>query len=158
VTGERDDKEVTANGDDPAVPSEGAEPVVVERRLEFAFDGQYRRILSVLGIRPNVAWARVGADLEVRFGRWHAITPVTNVASAAVTGPYVPAKVIGPHLSLQDKGVTFGTNSQRGVCLTFAQPVIGLDPWGWLRHPNMTITLANPDEAVEIFRRLDVGG
>jgi hypothetical protein len=158
VTGERDEKEVRADGDDPAVPAEGAEPVVVERRLEFAFDPRYRRILSGLGIRPNVAWARVGADLEVRFGRWHVITSVRNVSTAAVAGPYVPARVIGPHLSLQDKGVTFGTNSQQGVCLTFAEPVVGLDPWGWLRHPNMTVTLANPDEVVEVFRRRGVDG
>jgi hypothetical protein len=159
MTGGRDEREVKGDDDDAAPPPEGpGEPVVVERRLDFAFDPRYRRMLSFLGIRPDVAWACVGADLEVRFGRWHVITPVTNVSSASVAGPYVPARVLGPHLSLQDKGVTFGTNNERGVCLTFVEPVVGLDPWGWLRHPNMTVTLANPDEAVEVFRRRGVKG
>jgi hypothetical protein len=126
---------------------------VIERRLEFAFDPRYERILGVLGIHRQAAWVRVGTDLEVRFGHWHVTTPMSNVSSACVAGPYSAVRVLGPHLSLSDKGVTFGTNASRGVCLTFFEPVIGLDPWGWFRHPNMTVTLADPGGAVEVFHR-----
>lgn len=159
MSGGHDDAGVTSNGGCEARSPEGAdEPLVIERRLEFAFDPRFRRILAALGIRPNVAWVCVGADLEVRFGRWHVVTPMTNISSASVAGPYTAAKVLGPHLSLKDRGVTFGTNADRGVCLTFVDPVVGIDPWGLWHHPNMTITVANPDEVVEVFRRGGVDG
>jgi hypothetical protein len=154
---EHDDETETAHGDGATGSPEPAdEAFVVTRRLQFAFDPRYERMLAVLGIHSNAAWASVGRELEVRFGPWHVVTPTANVSSASVAGPYTPAKVLGPRLSLKDRGVTFGTNADRGVCVTFVEPVIGLDPWGWWHHPNMTVTLANPDEAVEVFRRLGV--
>ena len=81
-----------------------------------------------------------GGQLSARFGPWRLSTPLENVAGTEVTGPYQLLKVIGPpHLSLRDRGLTFATNRQRGVCIRFRRPV------GLLRHPSLTVTVADPD-------------
>jgi hypothetical protein len=95
----------------------------------------------------------VGPDrLVARFGRWRVDTPLGNVASAELTGPYRPwMKVIGPHLSLADRGLTFGTNTDAGVCLRFHRPVAGLDPLGVIRHPGLTLTIEDPAGLAALF-------
>jgi hypothetical protein len=99
---------------------------------------------------PERAWVEVRQEeLEARFGRWRVRTPVGNVVSAEVTGPYSFLKTAGPpRLGITDRGLTFATNGDRGVCITFAVPVPGIAvrPFGRLRHPELTVTV------------LDVGG
>ena len=55
----------------------------------------------------------------------------TNIVGAERTGPFQPWKVIGPpHLSLRDRGITFGTNSSAGVCLRpFRDLVCAMPPY-----------------------------
>jgi hypothetical protein len=72
-------------------------------------------------------------------------TELANVTGTDVTGPYQALRAIGPHLSLADRGVSFGTNTRAGTCVLFAHPVRGLDPLGFLRHPGMTVTVQDPD-------------
>ena len=119
--------------------------MAVERFL-FDFDPRYERILGVLGVRPSNAEVRVdGERLEVDFGPWRVRTELGNVASATVTGPYQALRVIGPHLSLADRGASFGTNPRAGTCVLFQQPVAALDPLGLLRHPGVTVTVTDPE-------------
>ena len=58
-------------------------------------------------------------------------------------------KTIGPaHLSLADRGLTFATNRDEGVCIRFHEPVKGIDPLGVLRHPALTVTVDDVDALV----------
>jgi hypothetical protein len=50
-----------------------------------------------------------------------------------------------------DRGLTFGTTYKRGVCLAFHAPVRG--PLPLLRHPNLTLTVAEPDRLAASVRR-----
>ncbi len=119
-------------------------------RFEFDFDPRYRRLLSVLGITPRTAHVTLGdGRLSARFGRWAVETPLDNLSGAELTGPYKAYKVIGPHLSLADRGLTFGTNTTRGACITFRRPVRGMDPIGLLRHPGLTVTVREPERLVQ---------
>jgi hypothetical protein len=104
-------------------------------------------LARVFGIRPSTAWVEVSDEkLDVRFGPWRVSTPVENVTGAAITGPYALLKTAGPaRLAVTDRGLTFATNGDRGVLLTFATPVPGLDPLGLLRHRELTVTVADPD-------------
>jgi hypothetical protein len=111
------------------------------QRFAFEFDPRYRRILRLLTVTPGSSWAEVDEDLEVRYGRWHVRTPVANIQRVCVTGPYVPKRAIGPHLSLKDGGLSLGTNARRGICALFRHPVAGADPIGALKHPGLTLTL-----------------
>jgi hypothetical protein len=95
--------------------------------------------------RPDDGVRIDGSVLDVSFGLWRVRTPVANIASAEVTGPFAAWKVLGARLSLADRGLTFGTVATAGVCITFRDPVPGIEPTGRLRHPNLTVTVARPD-------------
>jgi hypothetical protein len=116
-------------------------------RFPFAFDPVYRAAALCFGITPSTARVDVaGGELTARFGLWLVTTPLANVTGAHAHGPYSFLKTVGPaHLSLADRGVTFATNRRRGLCMTFREPVVALDPTGHLRHPGLTVTVADVD-------------
>jgi hypothetical protein len=87
--------------------------------------------------------------LTARFGPWQVQTELDNISDVSITGPYTFIKTAGPaHLSLADRGLTFATNGDRGVCLALVEPIRGIDPFGLLRHPNLTLTVADCDRLV----------
>jgi hypothetical protein len=124
------------------------------QRYPFSVDPSWRLPLRLIGVRPSSAYVDVNDELAVRFGPWTLRTPISNVAGAAVTGPYSAWRVLGPHLSLADRGVTFGTNSRRGVCVRFHTPVAALAPGKVLTHPGVTVTVADPEGLAEHLNRL----
>lgn len=110
-------------------------------------------LLRLAGVRAAADGVWVGEDeLTARFGHWRVVTPLVNVADAEVTGPYAWWKVAGPRLSFADRGLTFGTTARAGVCRRFRDPVAGIEPTGVLRHPGLTVTVAEPDLLVEHLR------
>ncbi|MFC0006533.1 hypothetical protein [Micromonospora siamensis] len=116
-------------------------------RSAFRFDPAFRVPLALLGVRPETSWVLVDDEaLEIRFGPWRLRTPRDNVAGAQVGGPYRWWRAVGPHLSLADRGVTFGTGTVAGVCVRFVTPVPALAPGRWPAHPGATVTVADPDE------------
>jgi hypothetical protein len=102
-------------------------------------------------VHPETCSARIEHDqLSVMFGRWSLTTPLTNIADVTVTGPYTWWKVAGPaHLSLKDRGVTFATTDERGVCVSFVEPVAAIEPSGVITHPSLTLTVADVDGFVD---------
>jgi hypothetical protein len=122
----------------------------VDDRFGFAFDDRWRRWLGLVGVTERTAHVTVGeTELLVRFGPWQLETTMANVAAAQETGPYRWWRAIGPHLSLADQGVTFGSNAWRGACVRFHQPVPALFPVAWPRHPGLTVTLDDVTGFVE---------
>ena len=115
-------------------------------RFPFRFAPSYRLPALVFGVVSATAWVEVDdAELRARFGPWSLRTPLTNVASVQETGGYAFVKTAGPaHLSFSDRGVTFATNGERGVCVQFHEPVRGIDPTGRILHPGATFTVADP--------------
>ncbi len=129
----------------------GAQPI---ERFRFAFAWAYRLSALAFGITPSTARVAVGdAALDVRFGPWRLSTELANVADAEVTGPYAFWKTAGPaRLAITDRGLTFATNGDRGVRIAFRDPVPGLEPLGVLRHPELTVTVAEVDRLSELLR------
>lgn len=113
--------------------------------FDFSFDLLHRAFGLPLGITPRTTQVEVDGDrLLARFGLWRVSTALANVEGTQETGPYSPVKTIGPaHLSVADRGVTFATNSRRGLCIRFRQPVPAIEPTGRLRHPALTVTVAD---------------
>ncbi len=67
------------------------------------------------------------------------------MSSASVTGPFRWWKVAGPaRLSLADQGLTFASTTSAGACVHFKEPITGIDPWGLIRHPSLTVTVESP--------------
>jgi hypothetical protein len=137
-------------GEPAAETAEEPAPAATER-FAFRFDLLHRLAGVAFLVSPGSAEVLVDRTrshptLAVRFGPWHVETPVDNVESATVTGPYQPFKTVGPaHLSLADLGLTFATNDARGLCIRFREPVRGVEPLGVLRHPSVTVTVADVD-------------
>ena len=121
----------------------------------FRFHPIFRAAALPFGIRDDTARLEVIDDrLDVVFGPWRVRTPLDNVVGAEVSGPLAWPKVIGPpHLSLTDRGLTFATNPDIGVCIRFARPGAGMDPLGVLRHPGLTVTVRDPATLVELLER-----
>lgn len=124
------------------------------QRFPFRFDPKYARINQRFGVSPDHAWVEVTTDqLRARFGRWRLHTSLANVASAEITGPYRFAKTAGPaRLGVTDLGLTFATNGERGVLITFKKRVGGIEPLGILRHGELTVTVAEPEALVTLLR------
>jgi hypothetical protein len=129
-------------------------------RFRFAFAPAYRLSGRAFGITPRTAWVEVGdGAFEARFGPWRVSTPLANVVDVAVTGPYAFWKTAGSaRLAVTDRGLTFATNGDRGVLISFRMPVRGLSPLGGIQHPELTVTVADVDRLAERLRRELAGG
>ena len=115
----------------------------MEQHFEFRFAGPVGAAARVVvGHRHPPGVVLTDTMFTVRFGPWLLHTPISNIASASMSGPYRWWKVIGPaRLSLTDRGLTFATNDERGVCVQFNEPVPGMEFTGTLRHPGLTVTV-----------------
>lgn len=116
-------------------------------RFPFAFAPAYRIAALPFGVTPSSALVEVSDnELRARFGPWRVRTSVDNIVGVETSGPYRMLTTIGPaHLSFADRGLTMATNGDRGVCIRFREPVPGLEPTGRIRHPGLTVTVADCD-------------
>ena len=124
----------------------GPERPADEIHYSFAFAASYRPAALLFGVTPSTTGVALGPEgLRVRFGPWRLRTTIANIASAQTTGGFGWLRTAGPaHLSLADRGVTFATNGDAAVCVTFHTPVAGIDPTRTITHPGATITVADP--------------
>ncbi|MGE5289539.1 MAG: hypothetical protein ACM3ML_20545 [Micromonosporaceae bacterium] len=136
------------------LPEQATRPTPTAGQFEMAFDPRFRLPLATLGVTAATAHVTVTADrLVACFGLWTCRTTPANVRAVRITGPYHWYRAIGPRLSLADHGLTFGTTTARGVCLLLREPVPGIGPLGLLRHPGLTLTVADPEEFAATVRR-----
>ena len=113
-------------------------------RFAFAFATSYRLPARAFGIKPSSAWVEVATGARGALRPWRVSTPLANISDVAITGPYAFVKTAGPaRLAITDRGLTFATNGDLGVLISFPTPVRGLDPLGVLRHPELTVTVAD---------------
>ncbi len=111
----------------------------------FRFSPAYRVTAAVFGVRPASSRVEItDGTLTARFGPWTLQTDIANIKSCSVTGNYGRLKTMGPaHLSLVDKGLTFASNRDRGLCIQFKEPVPGIDPLHRIQHPGLTVTVTD---------------
>lgn len=124
--------------------------------FDFLFEQRYRKPARLFGVTSSSCGIDVDEGLlDARFGPWRVRTPRTNVAGVQITGPYVFVKTAGPaRLGLTDRSLTFATNSWRGVEIAFHRPIRGIDPLGVIRHPTLTVTVADCEALVAAFETL----
>jgi hypothetical protein len=127
-------------------------------RFPFRFDATYRRLARPFGVTPERAWVDLREDrFKARYGPWRVTTPLSNIAAAEATGPYSLLKTAGPaRLAITDRGLTFASNGDRGVCITFDSPVTGIDRAGRIRHPELTVTVLDVDGLIAALTGPDV--
>ena len=131
-----------------------ATPKPDTERFGFRFEPVMQALALPFGVRPSNAWIEVGDEVHIAFGPWHMRFPRADVADIEETKDYWLPKVAGPpHLSLADRGITFATNRQAGICIRLRRPHRGIDPLGVIRHPGATVTVDDLEGFTHTLRR-----
>lgn len=115
------------------------------QRFSFRFARAYRLAARPFGITPERAWVQVDDEhLVANYGPWRLYTTLANISRAAITGPYHFYRTAGPaRLGITDGGLTFASNGDEGVLLSFSKRVPAIDPLRLIRHPELTVTVAD---------------
>ncbi len=109
----------------------------------FAFAPKYQPALALLGIRPDNSMVTTSDEgFEARFGHLSVKTPWSNVKGTQITRNYTAIKAIGPRGSFKDRGATFGSNLDAGLCVCFHKGVTAL-AGPLVKHPGLTVTVAD---------------
>jgi hypothetical protein len=95
-------------------------------RFEFRLGSRSRPLLRLFGVRgPDDAFVTLDdTDLHARFGWAHADTPLANIVSWRIEGPWRWITAIGIRRSIRHGDLTFGGSTRGGVRLDFREPVV----------------------------------
>jgi len=96
-----------------------------------------RPLLRLFGVKPGNAYVDLNEEMDARFGRSRVQTPVANLASWRIEGPWLWITAIGVRTSIRHRDVTFGGNHRGGVRVDFRDPV----RFGFLSIPALYVTV-----------------
>lgn len=107
-------------------------------RFPFRLGRRSVPILLVFGVRPGNAYVDLdGETLDARFGFYRVRTPLSNVVSWRIEGPWRWITAIGVRRGIRHADLSFGGTHHGGVRLDFAEPV----RVGFLRAPALYVTV-----------------
>jgi hypothetical protein len=106
------------------------------------------------GATRATAYADVGDELDIRFGRFRFRTPVTNLARYRIEGPFKWIKAIGVRRSLRGGDLSFCGTAHGGVRIDLVEPV----PWGPFHVPAVWVGADDLDGLAAELSRLGITG
>jgi hypothetical protein len=80
-------------------------------------------VLVLFGVRPDNAYVDLDTEIDARFGFFRFVTPVTNITTWRIEGPWRWITAIGFRRSVRGGDVTFGGSHRGGVRIDFQEPV-----------------------------------
>jgi hypothetical protein len=99
-------------------------------RFPIRLGPRSRPLLRLLfGVRADNAYVDLDDDVDARFGRFRVRTPVANVASWRIEGPWRWITAIGVRRSVRHGDLTFGGNHAGGVRIDFRERVRSSPFW-----------------------------
>lgn len=114
----------------------------------YRCDPRFAPIWRLAGVRSGKDGVTVNVStFRATYGFLKLSTPLSNVAGGHITKGYQWWKAIGPRLSFADDGLTFGTSTERGVCVHFHEPVRRVI--GPRNHSALTVTVEDCDGLLE---------
>ena len=93
------------------------------QRFPIRVGRKSRLLLRLFGVRDDNAYVDLDGELDARFGFYRVRTPLSNVASWRIDGPWLWLTAIGVRTSLRHHDVTFGGSPRGGVRVDFKEPV-----------------------------------
>jgi hypothetical protein len=109
-----------------------------------------RSYLRLWSVRPETAFVDLDGDLDLHFGRFGIRTPIANLASWRIEGPFLWITAIGIRRSNRHGDVSFAGSPHGGVRIDFVEPV----RWGPFRVPAIYVGADDLDGlAAELSRR-----
>jgi hypothetical protein len=119
-------------------------------RFPIRIGRRSRWLLRLFTATPETAYAEVGEDLLIRFGRFRFRTPLSNVERYRIEGPFTWIKAIGVRMSIRDHDVSFCGSAHGAVRMDVRTPV----KWGPIRVPAVWAGADDLDGlAAELARR-----
>ena len=94
-------------------------------RFPIRVGARSRGLVRLLfGATPETAWAEVdGNGLRARFGRFHLETPLANLATWRIEGPFRWITAIGVRMSVRHQDLSFAGSPHGGVRMDFRSPL-----------------------------------
>ena len=95
------------------------------QRFPIRIGARSRGLVRILfGATPETAWAEIDGDgLRARFGRFRLETPLENIATWRIEGPFLWITAIGVRMSIRNRDVSFAGSPHGGVRMDFVIPV-----------------------------------
>lgn len=108
--------------------------------------------------RPETSYVDIhdtpDGTLAVQFGRFALQTPVENLASWRIEGPFRWIGAIGIRRSIRHGDVSFAGSPHGGVRIDFKRPV----RWGFLQVPAIYVGVDDLDGLAAELTRRGIGG
>ena len=119
-------------------------------RFPIRIGRRSRWIIRLFTATPATAYCEVGDDLLIRFGRFRFRTPLSNVATYRIEGPFTWIKAIGVRTNIRHRDVSFCGSAHGAVRMDLKERV----RWG---PNNVPAVWAGADDldglAAELARR-----
>ena len=126
------------------------------RRFVYALAPRSAPVLWLFGVHGTEdAWVDLDDEsLTARFGWSHATTPIANVASWRIEGPWRWITAIGVRRSIRHADLTFGGSPAGGVRLDFRAPV----RVGFLNVPALYLTVQDLEGLADALAARGISG
>lgn len=124
------------------------------RRFPIRIGRRSRPLLRLFGVRDGNAYIDLDSELDARFGVYRVTTPVSNIASWRIEGPWLWITAIGVRTSIRHRDVTFGGSHRGGVRVDFKERV----PFGFLRIPALYVTVEDLEGLAAALAALGIPG
>ncbi len=126
------------------------------QRFPIRLGAKSRPLLRLFGVGGrDDAWVELGDDtFEARFGRFRAVTPLSNIAAWRIEGPWLWITAIGVRRSVRHGDITFGGSHRGGVRLEFVERV----PVWRFRCPALYVTVEDLDGFAEALAEQGIPG
>ncbi len=120
----------------------------MSQHFAYAVDMRFAPMWAPFGVRPRKDGVTITDDdvLTATYGWLRLETPHSNVEGAHITRGYRWWTAVGARRSLADDGLTFGTNTNAGVCIHFRERV--RSPLSRRGHSALTVTVSDLDGLV----------
>jgi hypothetical protein len=126
------------------------------QRFPIRLGPRSRTLLRLFGVGgPEDAWVELSdGSIEARFGRFRALTPLSNISGWRIEGPWAWITAIGVRRSVRHADVTFGGSPHGGVRLDFQERV----PVGPFKAPALYVTVDDLDGLAAALREGGIQG
>ncbi|MEP6638622.1 MAG: hypothetical protein ABJC39_04665 [Chloroflexota bacterium] len=124
------------------------------QRFPIRVGPRSRPLLRLFGVRDDNAFVTLDGDLDARFGWFRMTTPVSNIASWRIEGPWHWITAIGVRTSLRYRDLTFGGNPDGGVRIDFRERV----PFGPIGIQALYVTVADLEGLGAALRERGIDG
>jgi hypothetical protein len=124
------------------------------RRFPIRIGRRSRPLLRLFGVRNGNAFVDLDGELDARFGFFRISTPLNNIASWRIEGPWLWITAIGVRTSIRHRDVTFGGSHRGGVRVDFKERV----RFGFLRIPALYVTVEDLEGLTAALKALGIPG